>query len=209
MNRKERSRTLSAFNLYRSRLEWANARPEIWADGCDWYPNAFERINETAHETGFSTFRVAGVVSLLSPLTPWKRNLRGGLELARHAASNAPEWQLRTVAERSTVYNTNAERAVRYIQRDESAEPGGMKTGPFQHNLAGNLSPVAVDSWMTRIVGNFGLSSATPTANANRAITRAVKMNATLFNIAPAQAQAIVWTVERDYWNDETANRQS
>jgi len=207
MKRKERSRTLTAFNLYRARLRWANERPEIWQDGCQWYPNAFDRINTVAHETRFSTFRIAGVVSLLSPLTPWKRNLRGGIELARLAANGAPEWQLQTVAERSTVYNTNAKRAVRYIQRDESAEPGGMKTGPFQQNLAGNLSPVTVDSWMTRIVGNFGLSSATPTENANRAITRAVEMCATLYGIAPAQAQAIVWTVERDYWNEETANR--
>jgi len=207
MKRKERSRTLAAFNRYRARLDWANARPEIWRDGCDWYPNAFERINTVAHETGFSTFRVAGVVALLSPLTPWKRNLRGGLELARFAADGAPDWHLRTVAERSTVYNTNADRAVRYIQRDESAEPSGAKTGPFQKNLSGNLEAVTVDSWLTRIVENFGLSSATPTGNAQRAIERAVRMCATLYSIAPAQAQAIIWTVERDYWNDETANR--
>mgnify|MGYP000553609696 CR=1 FL=1 len=207
MKLKERSRTLTAFNLYRERLRWANERPEVWESGSRWYRTQSQRLKETAHETGVSLYRLAGVASLLSPLTPWKRNLRGALQLARWHAQNAPTWQLMDVAGRSTVYNTNARKAVRYLQGNDEHAPGGMKTRPFHRNLAGNLTPVTVDSWMTRIVGNFGLSSPTPTGNAQRAIVRGVKMNATLFNVAPAQAQAIVWTVERDYWNDETASR--
>jgi len=207
MKTKEKSRTMKAFNRYRARLDWANDRPEIWSDGCDWYPNAFRRVSEVANETGFSTFRVAGVVALLSPLTPWKRNFRGGLELTRLAADGAPDWHLRTVAERSTVYNANAKKAVKYLRGDSRAAPSGMKTGPFHANLRGSLGPVTVDSWMYRIVSRFGLSSEAPTENANRAITRAVEMCGTLYGIAPAQAQAVVWTVERDYWNDETADR--
>lgn len=207
MHAKERSRTLSAFNRYRSRLRWANARPEVWESGRSWYRRQSAQLKATAHETGVSLYRLAGVASLLSPLTPWKRNLRGALQLARWNAQNAPEWQLMEVASRSTVYNTNARKAVAYLQGSDEYAPGGAKTGPFHKNLAGNLSPVTVDSWMTRIVGNFGLSSPTPTGNAQRAIVRAVRMNATLFNVAPAQAQAIVWITERDYWNDETADR--
>jgi len=207
MNEKERSRTLSAFNRYRARLRWANARPEIWDFGCDWYPNAFRRVSEVANETDFSTFRVAGVVALLSPLTPWERNLRGALKVARLADGDAPDWQLQAVAERSTVYNTNADKAVDYLRGNDSAAPDGKKTQPFHLNIAGDFSYVTVDSWMFRIVERFGLASATPTGNAQRSITRAVEMCATLYNIAPAEAQAIIWTVERDYWNEDTANR--
>lgn len=207
MNTKERSRTLNAFNRYRNRLEWAKDRPEVWESGLNWYPDAFQRVSEVGDETGFAPFRIAGVVSLLSPLTPWKINFRGAVQMFRFAADGAPDWQLKTVAERSTVYNRNATEAVKYLRGDSRAAPSGMKTGPFHLNIAGDLSHVSVDSWMYRIVSRFGLSSATPTENANRAITRAVEMCATLYNIAPAQAQAIVWTVERGYWNDETANR--
>jgi hypothetical protein len=207
MRLKERSRTLTAFNLYRERLRWANERPEVWESGHSWYRKQSQRLKETAHETGVSLYRLAGVASLLSPLTPWKRNVRGALQLARWNAQNAPEWQLMDVASRATVYNTNARKAVAYLKGNDEHAPGGMKTQPFHRNLAGNLSPVTVDSWMTRIVGNFGLSSPTPTGNAQRAIVRGVKMNATLFNVAPAQVQAIVWITQRDYWNDETASR--
>jgi hypothetical protein len=206
MRFKERSRTLSAFNKYHSRLRWANARLEIWQAGLQWYRNGTKRLQEAINESGanVSLYRAAGVASLLSPLTPWSRNMRGAEELVRLYASRASYPYLLDVAERSTVYNTNAKRAVSYLQGNDLEAPGGMKTGPFHKNLAGNLEPVTVDSWMYRIVDRFGLSSETPTENANRSITRALKMCATLYGIAPAQAQAIVWTVERDYWSKKS-----
>ena len=209
MKTKERSRTLAAFNRYRSRLRWANSRLEVWEAGCNWYREASNRLREATNGTGVSLYRAAGVAALLSPLTPWNRNIRGTEQLLRWNAENAPYEILFEVAARSTVYNTNAERAVDYLLGDDTAKPKGMKTEPVHKNIAGNLSPVTVDSWMYRIVNRFGLSSPTPTGNGQRAITRAVNMCATLYRIAPAQAQAIIWMVERDYWTEETATRKT
>lgn len=207
MKRKERSRTLSAFNKYRARVDWASDRPEVWQAGLQWYPEAAERLSEATEGTTVSLYRAAGVAALLSPLTPWNRNLRGTEQLLRWYGDGAPHEILVEVASRSTVYNSNAKRAVKYLTGNDLAYPSGPKTGPFHANLSGNLSPVTVDSWMFRIVGGFGLQSKAPTGNAKRAIQRAVRMCSTLYDIEPAQAQAIIWTVERDYWDPETPNR--
>lgn len=207
MRYKEKSRTLAAFNRYRSRLRWAEKRPEIWNDGLRWYPNATAELRRVAERTCVSLYRLSGAVSLLSPLTPWERSLRGGVRLAELVDARERHPALIQAAKRSTVFNNQAKKAVRFIRGNDLARPTGKKTGPFHANLRGSLGPVTVDSWMYRIVNRFGLSSDAPTGNAQRAIVRAVEMNGTLYGIAPAQVQSIVWTVERDYWSDETANR--
>lgn len=198
---------MRAFNRYRSRLEWASDRSEVWQAGLEWYPKAAERLSEATAGTTVSLYRAAGVAALLSPLTPWNRNMRGAEQLLNCYGDNAPHEILYEVAARSTVYNANAARAVKYLTGNDLARPSGAKTKPFHANLSGDLYPVTVDSWMFRIVGGFGLQSKTPTGNAKRAIQRAVRMCATLYDIEPARAQAIIWTVERDYWNPETSNR--
>jgi len=207
MKTKERSRTLSAFNKYCVRLDWASDRPEVWSAGLDWYPSATERLSEAIEGTTVSVHRAAGVVAHLSPLTPWSRNLRGTEQMLRWYSDGATQEILFEVACRATVYNKNAKRAVRYLTGDDLAYPRGAKTKPFHANLSGDLYPVTIDSWMWRIVNRFGLSSPSPTGNAQRAIERAVRMCSTLYDVCPAQAQAIIWTVERDYWSDDGATR--
>ena len=207
MNDKEKSRTMQAFNRYRTRLSWASDRPEVWEAGQEWYPKAGDRLREATKGTTVSLHRAAGVAALLSPLTPWSRNLRGTEQLLRWYGDNAPHEILYEVASRSTVYNSNAGRAVKYLTGNDLLYPSGAKTAPFHANLSGDLYPVTIDSWMWRIVDGFGLKSKTPTGNAQRAIERAVRMCATLCDIHPAQAQAIIWIVERDYWNGDGATR--
>jgi len=207
MRTKERSRTLAAFNRYRARLRWAHAQPEIWEDGLDWYPSATAELRRVADRTCVSLYRLSGAVSLLSPLTPWERSLRGGIRIAALVDERATYPEIMDAAKRYTVFNNQAKKAVKFLRGNDLERPTGVKTGPFHANLRGDLGSVTVDSWMYRIVDRFGLSSKTPTGNAQRAIERAVRMCATLFNIAPAQVQAIVWIVERDYWSDDTANR--
>ncbi len=203
MNTKEKRRTMLAFNKYRARLRWAHNRPEIWKDGCNWYNEKKRELQKVSYETDVSLQRIAGAVSLLSPLTPWQRNIRGAKQLAKWHKQRAPHWQLLEVASRATVYNRNARKAVKYLTGNDLEKPSGMKTGPFHQNLMGNLQPVTVDSWMTKIPNNnFGLKSKTPTGNGQRSIVRAVQMCATLYGIKPAQAQAVIWVVERDYWAD-------
>ena len=206
MNDKEKSRTMRAFNHYHARLDWASGRPEVWKTGLRWYPKAAERLSEATEGTTISLYRAAGVAALLSPVTPWSRNLRGTEQLLRWYGDGAPHEILVEVASRSTVYNSNAKRAVKYLTGNDLAHPSGPKTKPFHANLSGDLYPVTVDSWMFRIVDGFGLASATPTGNAQRSITGAVRMCGTLYGIEPAQAQAIIWTVERDYWDPETSD---
>lgn len=187
---------MQAFNRYRARLSWAYDHPPIWDEGWKWYDIARERLARAVDGINLSVYRLAGVAAHLSPLTPWERNMEGAERLAELYGSRAPHGTLLGTAERSTVYNTHAERAVKYLTGNDFVKPSGPKTGPFQENLAGNFKPVTIDSHMCDVVDTFGLSSLT--GNARRSMTRAVHMCATLYGIPPAKAQAIIWTVQRE-----------
>jgi hypothetical protein len=196
MNDKEKSRTMFAFNRYRSRMRWAEKHSNIWTAGMRWYARGRKRLREATEGTTLSVYRLAGVAALLSPMTPWERNIDTAENLAEMYSLRAPYPDLLAEAKRGTVYNNNAESAVSYLSGNDLEAPAGPKTGPFQENLAGDLSPVTIDSHMRDAVNTFDLSSLT--GNARRSMIRAVRMCSTLYGIPPAKAQAIIWTVQRD-----------
>jgi hypothetical protein len=187
---------MHAFNAYNARMEWAAEHPSIWSQGRAWYAEARRRLRVASAGANLSVHRIAGVASLLSPMTPWERNLSAAENLASMYAARAAYPDLLAEAKRGTVYNNNAEAAVRYLNGDDMMAPSGPKTGPFQKNLSGNLSPVTIDSHMRDVVDTFGLASLTE--NARRSMARAVRMCATLHGLPNAEAQAIIWTIQRD-----------
>jgi hypothetical protein len=193
---KEKSRTMHAFNAYRARLRWAREHPPIWDQGRAWYANGRSRIARATEGANLSVYRLAGVAALLSPLTPWERNIRAAENLAEMYAARATHEDLLAEARRGTVYNSNARSAVAYLRGNDLRAPSGPKTGPFQKNLTGDLTPVTIDSHMRDVVNTYGLASLT--GNARRSMARAVRMCATLYGIPNAEAQAIIWTVQRD-----------
>jgi hypothetical protein len=193
---KEKSRTMHAFNAYRARMRWAREHPPVWSQGRNWYANGRRRLARATDGVNLSVYRLAGVAALLSPLTPWERNIQAAENLAEMYGARATHEDLLAEARRGTVYNNNARAAVRYLKGDDLSAPAGPKTGPFQKNLDGNLAPVTIDSHMRDVVDTYGLASLT--GNARRSMARAVKMCATLYGIPNAHAQAIIWTVQRD-----------
>lgn len=198
MNHKERSRTLSAFNTYRSIIERAKRLSKPFDVGMQWYAKARQSLKDMAEsEPSVTLLQLSRCTAALSPLTPWNRNLQGTRQIVNGISQDFPRKWLVEIAKRYTVWNSNAVLAVETVIDNRSVS--GPKVEPFARNLNGDLSAVTVDSWMFKTVGKFGLSSPAPTGNAQRAIVRAVKMCASLYDIQPAQSQAIVWVTERDF----------
>jgi hypothetical protein len=198
VNQKERRRTMRAFNRYRSVLESAADNGKTYRDGLSWYSDAVDEIESAAERIdGVSAHVLAGVVAVLSPLTPWDRNLSVIHSLRDAVAQDYPEEWVFELLSRHTVYNSNARKALRYLRTGDESEISGPKVSAFAENLRGNFDEITIDSWMFRIVNRFELSSASPTDNALRACRRAVRMCATLHGVAPAEAQAIIWVHAR------------
>jgi len=189
---------MRAFNRYRSVLESAADAGETYRNGLNWYTDATQTIASVADEIdGVSMHRLAGVVAILSPMTPWDRNLSVVHSLRDAVAQDYPDEWIFEILSRHTVYNSNARKALRYLKTGDESEISGPKVSAFAENLRGNLDAVTIDSWMYRIVNRFELESASPTGNALRACKRAVRMCATLHGIEPAEAQAAIWVHAR------------
>ncbi|AUO79281.1 hypothetical protein [Salinibacter phage M31CR41-2] len=195
-NAKERRRTMRAFNRYRSIL--ANANAKDWEEGRRWYKRANERITEAAEKASEHTWTrpdvlanvFADVVAVLSPMTSWDRNLSVVDGLVTAFRQDYPDRWMFEVLSRHTVYNTNAEKALKVLKAE--TEPSGPKVEPFAKNLKGNTDAVTIDRHMLSAVNYFELSSITD--NGVRSCKRAVRMLGKLHEETPRTVQAAVWT---------------
>lgn len=194
---KFRSRALSAFNRYDAIMRRATDLQEPFKRGKRWYRDAHRHLSSLA-TAQIPVRRIAGAAALLSPMTPWSRNLNGAQALTSAIRQQFPREWIEIRASRHTVYNKNARKAVAFIL-GETDEINGPKVRSFYRNLLGIFEHVTVDSWMYKIVGCFGLSSQSPTDNARRAISTAVKMCASRWDVKPAEAQAIIWVTARNF----------
>lgn len=202
-NDKERSRTMSAFNVYRPIMERAYRDGPAFSKGRFWYQMNGSRLELAAKKNDVQPHRAVAMCSALSPLTPWERNFEGALDLLEHSQRERRD-ELIERAFQHTVFNSNAETAVNLMTGE--VEPVDALNGPkvwaFYNNLMGELHDhITVDSWMFKLVGSFGLSSNTPTDNAVRSIRRSLRMLGTVWGLSPAQVQAVIWVQSRNYDN--------
>jgi hypothetical protein len=152
-----------------------------------WYWRATDTIDALAAEFGHDRATVAAVVAVLSPQTPWDRNIRGArLILDAHASGD--DW--RSCASAS-VYNANVRKAFRVLDGDSSALRG-PKVEAFAANLRGDLDYVTLDVWAIRAAIRADLPG-----RHRDAIARGYRLAAARAGISPAEFQAIIWVKVR------------
>ncbi|ATU47035.1 putative protein 657, partial [Salinibacter phage SRUTV-1] len=120
----------------------------------------------------------------------WDRNLSVVDGLVTAFRQDYPDRWMFEVLSRHTVYNTNAEKALKVLKAE--TEPSGPKVEPFAKNLKGNTDAVTIDRHMLSAVNYFELSSITD--NGVRSCKRAVRMLGKLHEETPRTVQAAVWT---------------
>jgi len=172
--------------------------------GLSWYSGVRSFCQRLASDFGFVCKQAAGVVAVLSPNTPWHKNL----EYAEAAVSNfeyvgGEPLELKNYGVRT--FNTSIKKAYHILKDEDYSQVSGRKVSSFWSNIW-NVESVDVthDVWSYRVVSN-------DLSLLNKAFTEKQYNTAVLaYHLAfqqsvgilqgleyPYQLQAIVWEVAR------------
>ena len=142
-----------------------------------WYRDATAQINFVSDSMGWDRDRFAGVLATTSPRCSVLRNIRMSLHFMKYG-------DIRVVPMKGI------RKSVTRFLSDGGIT--GPKTKAFYHNLSGNFGWVTLDVWMAYALGidqtKFGGRRVR-----EKAVDRVVSVACDL-RIAPAEAQAAIWT---------------
>lgn len=184
----------------------AEATPAERAAGMDWYDDAAAQIAGAAHVHSVSFDRACAVVSVLSPMVRWERNIaEAKLVFERHKPNTGDA----DVAYKGhSAFKRNVYKAWRILDGDPIEQHvRGPKVESFYRTLAGLPAEPVIDS--IAILAAVGIDptpfttsdDAAPYFNRPRALRTIQEAYRTVAReqcIEAHQAQAIVWTVYRN-----------
>lgn len=158
-------------------------------EGMQWYADARAFCGALAAEYGYSIEAVAGVVSAVSPRSPWGRNKEIARELVRRFSSD--------IGFRGLTINTNAAIAYMILAGDDPREHFRDKRLAFWHNILGHYDQVTLDAHMVRILTRDD-EYETIASSAYCLVESVVQDAADEVGIPPAHLQAITWVTWRN-----------
>lgn len=166
-------------------------------DGVTWYGRAREFCEELAYEFNLPVWKVALMVSALSPRNKWSRNkidtrsvILKGLD-AKCATFNANKIKA------CEIFNSTT------IKEGLEILGKGKKTRAFFMNIYNyNSNKVCIDSWACRIAK---LGKDSPTVKQYRDLEKAYRMVANKYGYVPMDVQAVCWVAYRDRLSKEVA----
>lgn len=182
---------------------WFNAaNPEELRAGLSWYKEAQEFTNNLANEYNLDPYRVAGVVSALSPNNKWERNkIDAETVVKAHIAGIGPD------SVKVCTYNANKKKAFEILEGDTEITAKSPKTHAFAMNVGLN-SPehITVDKWHLRacVVGpNDGIQDCTESCTAvqYRRVEAITAKLAKDIGLKGYEMQAIIWVTIKRHWN--------
>jgi hypothetical protein len=133
--------------IYNSLHKWfAESTAQEREDGKLWYKEAQMFTKYVAEEYGIDSYRVAGVVSALSPNNKWERNKYDAITVIKaHLAGLSPK------DIKVCTYNANKIKAFEILRGDTEITAKSPKTHSFAMNVGLN-SPehITIDKWHLR-----------------------------------------------------------
>lgn len=170
------------------------ATPDQIRRGMTWYGTARDNVRQLSMSTPYSAVQVAAVVAVTSPATAWSDNVTDATAaVTLHAAGLSVEDALKTYNFRT--YHDNVRKAWRVLDGDLDAVRGD-KVSAFFANLCGNEDVVTIDRHAWTAAG-LEYNGSLP-AQYRRGVVKLYERIARDLEVTPAQAQAIVWIVERE-----------
>jgi hypothetical protein len=149
-------------------------------DGAHWYEHASAAIEAVCDAEGWPTDVFIDVLAITSPRVQVKRNWKLAVDYMRNGGNGyRPKGILPAVAVSLTLW-------------EKTGTIRGAKTGAFASALKGNRDAVVLDVWMSRALG-VKQEHFSRLATWRSGVSRVRKVAAKL-GIAPAQAQAAIWT---------------
>lgn len=170
--------------------------------GLQWYSEAQAWCKETANDFGFDPYKVAGVLSALSPNNKWARNKQDAWNVC-----NAHHYGEPMDSVSCCTYNANKRKAFAILADQVSLCEKSPKTHSFAMNV-GLLSPdhVTADKWHIRAClarpeqGVTDTAESCTSAQYRRIEAITVKL-ARAYELKGYEAQAIIWVTIKDTWN--------
>lgn len=167
------------------------ATSEQWSVGMDWYDRAHRYCDTIADRTGLPLDAIAAAMAALSPRNRWKSNVIGTLTVAEYVTGKRDDLPY------CGTFNVNRDKAERILRNPSrwATILSGIKVTSFVANIAlRDYSRVTVDVWAVRAATN-GERDVVKSDRDYREIEAAYITVAGEYGIAPAQAQAIAWSV--------------
>lgn len=184
-------------------LRWFNAaKAEEYKAGMNWYSEAQQFTHSLAKAYDLDPYKVAGVVSALSPNNKWERNkIDAATVVKAHLAGIGPD------SVKVCTYNANKNKAFEILKGDTEITAKSPKTHAFAMNVGLN-SPehITVDKWHLRacVVGPVdGVEDCAESCTAVQyrrveAITASLAKD---LDLAGYELQAIIWVTIKRVWN--------
>lgn len=188
------------FNSLDRWLQHANV--EQWKAGKAWYREAQTWCQETANDFGLDPYKVAGVLSALSPNNKWARNKEDAWNVCNANHYGEPQESVKCCT-----YNANKRKAFAILADKVSLSEKSPKTHSFAMNV-GLLSPdhITADKWHIRACLSRPEQGVTDTAESctsaqYRRIEAVTVKLAHCHELKGYEAQAIIWVSIKDAWN--------
>lgn len=172
------------------------------AAGLSWYKEAQEFTEQTAKKYSLDPYRVAGVISALSPNNKWERNKLDALTVVKaHLAGIGPE------SVKVCTYNANKAKAFEIIRGNTEITAKSPKTHSFAMNVGLN-SPehITVDKWHLRAcvaTASEGVQECMESCTAvqYRRVEALTAALAAETGYKGYELQAIIWVTIKRIWN--------
>ena len=189
--------------IYNSLERWlTHADGGQWEAGMQWYKEAQDWCKETASEFNLDPYKVAGVLSALSPNNKWERNKIDAFNVCKVHRDGGSMARVKCCT-----YNANKRKAFSILRDQVALCEKSPKTHSFAMNV-GLLSPdhVTADKWHIRAClarpdhGVTDTAESCTVAQYRRIEAVTVKL-ARAYELKGYEAQAIIWVTIKDTWN--------
>lgn len=189
--------------IYNSLERWMQRADDKQSrQGIGWYKEAQAWCKETANDFDLDPYKVAAVLSALSPNNKWERNKEDAWNVC-----NANHYMEPIESVKCCTYNANKRKAFAILRDQVSLSEKSPKTHSFAMNV-GLLSPdhVTADKWHIRAClarpdqGVTDTAESCTPAQYRRIEAITVKL-ARVYELKGYEAQAIIWVTIKDAWN--------
>jgi hypothetical protein len=189
--------------IFNSLDRWLqHADKNQWIAGKAWYREAQAWCQQAANDFQIDPYKVAGVLSALSPNNKWERNKQDA-----HSVINAHRYGLGAESVKCCTYNANKLKAFAILADKVSISEKSPKTHSFAMNV-GLLSPdhITADKWhiracLTRPEQGITKTAESCTAAQYRRIEAVTVKLAHCHELKGYEAQAIIWCTIKDTWD--------
>jgi hypothetical protein len=169
-------------------------------NGLNWYPDANKHAKNISIRHGLDLYKVAQVISALSPRNKWKQNIKDADKVC-HAFNIG----LQPEDVKVCTFHTNKFKAFNILNNNVNITNNSLKTFNFVNNIAYlNNDFLTVDIWHLRacFFNDIKINNAAIGKIAYNQIKELTIKKANKLGLKGYEFQAIIWLTSQKYFNN-------